>query len=170
MATIKTKQTNPENKSVGEEVVKLKPLYTVGGNVKGWNHYGKQWFLKKLKIELCVCSVISDSLQPHGLTYNLPGSSLHGILQARILEWIAIVFSRRSSQPRDRTRVSYIAGRFFTIWATREAYDLIIPFLGIFPLPKLKIFESWDICIPIRHCLQWPKGGSNTSVHRQTAG
>ena len=45
----------------------------------------------------------------------LPGSSVHGILQARILEWVAISFSRESSEPRDRTWVSYITGRFFTI-------------------------------------------------------
>ena len=44
-----------------------------------------------------------------------------GILQARILEWVAMPSSRRSSQPRDRTQVSCIAGRFFTSWATREA-------------------------------------------------
>ena len=49
------------------------------------------------------------------------GSSAHGILQARILEWVAIPFSRESSWPRKRTQVSCIAGRFFTIWATREA-------------------------------------------------
>ena len=49
------------------------------------------------------------------------GSSVHGILQARILEWLAISSSRGSSWPRDWTWVSYIAGRFFTIWATREA-------------------------------------------------
>ena len=49
-----------------------------------------------------------------------PGSSVHGILQARILEWVAIPSSRGSSQPRDWTLVSGIAGRFFTIWATRE--------------------------------------------------
>ena len=52
---------------------------------------------------------------------NQPGSSVHGILQARILEWVAFSFSRGSSWSRDRTRVSYIIGRFFTIWATREA-------------------------------------------------
>ena len=51
-------------------------------------------------------SVVSDSLRPHG------------IFQARILEWVAISFSRRSSQPRDWTRV--IVGRCFTVWATRE--------------------------------------------------
>ena len=50
----------------------------------------------------------------------LPGSSIHGILQARILEWVAIPFSRASSQPRDWIWVSCIAGRFFSIWATRE--------------------------------------------------
>ena len=43
------------------------------------------------------------------------GSSAHGILQARILEWVAIPFSRGSSQPRDQTQVSYIADRFFTV-------------------------------------------------------
>ena len=51
---------------------------------------------------------------------SLPGSSVHGILQARVLEWVAISFSRRSSQPRDWTCVSCIVGRCFTIWATRE--------------------------------------------------
>ena len=55
------------------------------------------------------------------MDYNLPGSSVQGILQVRILEWVAIPFSRGSSQPRDQTQVSCIAGRFFTIWATREA-------------------------------------------------
>ena len=48
---------------------------------------------------------MSGSLRPHGL--------LHGVLQARILEWVAFPFSRGSSQPRDRTQVSCIAGRFF---------------------------------------------------------
>ena len=46
--------------------------------------------------------------------------TVHGILQVRILEWIAFPFSRASSQPRDWTQVSHIAGRFFTSWATRE--------------------------------------------------
>ena len=52
---------------------------------------------------------------------SLPGSSICGILQARILEWLAKPFSRESSQPRDRTQVSRTVGRFFTGWATREA-------------------------------------------------
>ena len=49
------------------------------------------------------------------------GYSVHGILQARILEWVAIPFSSGSFRPRDRTQVSCIAGGFFTDWATREA-------------------------------------------------
>ena len=53
--------------------------------------------------------------------YSPPGSSVHGILQAWVLEWVAISFSRESSQPRDWSWVSHTTGRFFTIWATREA-------------------------------------------------
>ena len=53
-----------------------------------------------------------------------PGSSVHGILQARILEWVAILFSRGSSWPRNRTQVSCIADGFFTIWAIREGLVL----------------------------------------------
>ena len=52
---------------------------------------------------------------------SLPGSSIHGIFQARILEWAAISFFRGSSQPRDQTWVSCIADRRFTVWAIREA-------------------------------------------------
>ena len=49
-----------------------------------------------------------------------PGSSVHGIFQARVLEWVAIAFSRGFSPPRNRTWVSCIIGRCFTVWATRE--------------------------------------------------
>ena len=49
--------------------------------------------------------------------------AVHEILQARILDWVAFPFSRGSSQPRDGTQVSCIAGRFFTSWATREAQE-----------------------------------------------
>ena len=52
---------------------------------------------------------------------SLPGSLVHGIFQARVLEWVAISFSRGSSQPRERTRVSQTASRHVTVWATREA-------------------------------------------------
>ena len=54
---------------------------------------------------------------------RLPGSSVHRILQARILEWVAVPFSRGSSWPRSQTGISSIVDGFFTIWATREAGD-----------------------------------------------
>ena len=74
-------------------------------------------------------SVMSDSLWPHEL-YRPPGSSVHGILP-RILEWVAIPISRGSSQSRDWTWVSCVAGRFFTISATRKAsYYVCIHWIG----------------------------------------
>ena len=67
--------------------------------------------------------------------------TVHGILQARILDRVAFLFSRGSSQPRDWTQVSHIAGRFFTSWATREAHYilnlLIIHIIYINPFPSL---------------------------------
>ena len=51
--------------------------------------------------------------------------TVHGILPARILEWVAVPFSGGSSQPRDQTQVYHIAERFFTSWATREAQCLL---------------------------------------------
>ena len=62
---------------------------------------------------------LCPSVQPHG--HSPPGSSVHGILQARILEWEAIPFSRGSSWPRDWTCISCTAGRFSTSWARWEA-------------------------------------------------
>ena len=57
--------------------------------------------------------------------------TVHGILQARILEWVAVPFSRGSSQPGDRTQVSHIAGGFFISWATREALNVNTSYLEI---------------------------------------
>ena len=57
---------------------------------------------------------------------SLPDFSVHGILQGRILEWEYIPFSRGSSQPKSQTWVSCIAGRFFTVWATREAQEITL--------------------------------------------
>ena len=56
------------------------------------------------------CPTLCDPMD-----YSPPGSSVHGIFQARILEWVAISFSREYSRPRDRTRVSCITGRRFTV-------------------------------------------------------
>ena len=57
---------------------------------------------------------------------SLQGSSVHGIFQERVLEWVAISFSRGSSRPRDWTQVSRIAGRCFTVWATREVPKIFL--------------------------------------------
>ena len=62
----------------------------------------------------CICHpVMSDFFDP--MDCSPPSSSVHGILQARILEWVTIPFSKGSSQPRDRTQGSHIAGGFFTV-------------------------------------------------------
>ena len=66
------------------------------------------------------CPTLCDPMD-----YSPPGSSVHGILQERIVEWVAIPFFRESSRPRDQTWVSCISGRFFTIWATREEYHIV---------------------------------------------
>ena len=75
----------------------------------------------------CVCVLVAQSCLSlcNHVDYNLPSSSVHGIFQVRILEWVAISFSRECSQPKDQTQVSSIAGRFFTVWAIR---------IHIFPL------------------------------------
>ena len=82
------------------------------------------------------------------MDYSLPGSSIHGILQARILGWVAIPFSRGSSRPRDQTQVSCTASRFFTIWATREAFTFYHLFVRLtvhpgYPLSSLGFLVPW---------------------------
>ena len=71
---------------------------------------------------------------------DLMAYTVHGILQARILEWVAFSFSRGSSQPRDRTQVSHIAGRFFTSWATREAPHT---FIAVILIHQLRAYMVW---------------------------
>ena len=67
---------------------------------------------------------------------------VHGIVQAKILEWVAFPFSRGFSQPRDQTQVSHIAGRFFSSWATREAQEYWsgypVPSVGELPKPGIE--------------------------------
>ena len=64
------------------------------------------------------CAVLCHSVMSNSFC-SPPSYSVHGILQARMLEWVAIPFSRGSSWPRHRNRVACIAGRFFTVWATQ---------------------------------------------------
>ena len=73
--------------------------------------------IEKWKWSRSVCPTLSGPMD-----CSLPGFSVHGILQARILEWVTISFSRESSWPRDQTRVSGIRGRRFNLWATGKPY------------------------------------------------
>ena len=91
------------------------PSCTISGNA---NHYGKQYggSLEKTNHSTPLSEVAKLCLTLcYPVNCSPPGSSVHGIFQARILEWVAISFSRGSSQRRDRTQVSRIAGRCFNL-------------------------------------------------------
>ena len=79
------------------------------------------WLLCKIYVKVKVLAALSCLTLCDPMNCCSPGSSVHGILQPRILEWVAFPFSRGYSQPRDRTQVSCIAGRHFNLWATRES-------------------------------------------------
>ena len=89
--------------------------------IYNFNMYGK------VKLKMLVSQSSLTLFDP--MDCSPPGSYILGIPQARILERVAIPFSRRSSQPRDWTWASCIAGRFFTIWATREVCIIYIIYL-----------------------------------------
>ena len=103
-------------------------------------------------------SVLSDSSWPH--EHSPPGSSGDGILQARILEWGVIPFSKGYSWPRDQIQVSFTAGRFFTIWTIREApfsevpgYQCLIDISRVIlqmwkPHTKWKMLTPWWPWVP----------------------
>ena len=89
---------------------------------------------------ICVCESVKVLFVQSCMTlcnpieYSLLGSYVHGILQARILDWVAIPFSRGSSRLRDQTRVSCITGRFFIIWGSREAIYVCMAYIYDNPL------------------------------------
>ena len=94
----------------------LGAVWHVHSSSRGSNPYSLHW---NVKVELLVthsCPTLCDAMD-----WSLPGSSVLGILQARILDLVAVSFFRGSSWPRDWTQVSCIAGRVFTLWAIREA-------------------------------------------------
>ena len=87
-----------------------------------------------LCVWVCGCMLLAQSCLTfcNPMQCSSPGSSVHGTSRARILKWVTIPFSRGSSQPRDQTQVSHIAGRFSTIWATREAqYTCLVLFIHL---------------------------------------
>ena len=107
-----------------------------------------------------LCSVMSHSATPWTAARQAPLSM--GILQARILEWIAVPFSRGSSQPRDWTQVSHIADGFFTDWATREARHFFLAvYMGCFILLRMihaKVGWVWadvPLCTELNKVSLW---------------
>ena len=111
-------------------------------------------------VYVCVsCSVVSWLCDP--MESSPPGSSVHEILQARILEWVAISSSRRSSWPRDQSQVSQSAGRFFTIWAIGKPVISYIPRQN-----KKKIFKK--ITKKKERTFTVYTNTSNTSMHTYT--
>ena len=108
------------------------------------------WKVKVLVTQLC-----PTLFNP--LYCSPPGSFVHGILQARILRWVAYPFSRGSSQPRDQTWVSYTAGRFFTIWATWEAQGNVY----VYQIPILytmHILQFYVNYASVNHVWMWGLG------------
>ena len=135
--------------------------------------------------------MVSDSLWPHGLQHarlpclsptpracsnscqtlcnpmncSPPGSSVHGILQARILKWVIIPSSRGSSQLGDQTCVSCIAGGFFTIWVTRESLanpsSTLIWFCPVWYWPAWSGVCLWEFAPQIRadRSVKWAECG-----------
>ena len=91
--------------------------------------------------------VVSDSVTPRTVARQAPLSM--GILQARILEWVAMTSSRGSSQPRDRTQVSCTAGRCFTVWATRES-PWILEWV-VYPFSRGN-FQTQELNRGLPHC------------------
>ena len=120
--------------------------YRKGANL-GWNRSKKgtdQRFLRGFYLGDW------DAVSEVKVAQSCPTLQAHGILQAKILEWVALPFSRGSSQPRDWTQVSCIAGWFFTIWATRESKNI-----GVDSLSLLQwIFLTQELNWGLLHCRQ----------------
>ena len=103
------------------------------------------WMVESTVLMVDVCEMLPQC--------SSPVSSVHGILQARVLEWVAIPFSSGSSQPRAQTWVSHTAGKLFTIWATRKP-----PQRSYFPqmeedhLPLYSTISKEDLPVTSRCC------------------
>ena len=94
-----------------------------------------------------LCSILWNPMD-----WSLPGSSVHGILQAKILKWVAIHFSRGSSRLRGQIRSPALQADFFTVWATREALTILstpIVKLTISGFRGLRLLESTNLKVKI---------------------
>ena len=125
---------------------KIKPFLVISVNVCWINNSNVKFNKSNFKRYWCITLSESEVAQSCLTLYDpmdcsLSGSSVHGIFQARVLEWIAISFSRGSSRPRNRTRVSRIAGRRFTVWATREARCITL----VVRISSFMVWSDWDV-------------------------
>ena len=116
-------------------------IHTLIGWVLVVCHFCKLWWWG------CSHYVVSDSRDP--MECSPPGSSVRGISQTRILEWVAISFFRGSSQPRDPTRVSYIAGRFFTTEPTGKPSVCFV----FKKMNENSCSYGANILVTLKHCL-----------------
>ena len=100
-------------------------------------------FSNSMKLWAMPFRATQDRILCDPMDCSLPGSYIHGISQARKLEWVAISFSRAPSQPRDWTQVSWVAGRCFTTWAIREALQITMCFvkLGSITIKAINIYK-----------------------------
>jgi len=115
-----------------------------------------------MKVKVLVAQLCPTLWNP--MDYSTPGSSVHGILQAGILEQVAISFSRVSSQPRGQTQVSCTAGRFFTIWAIREAHVWIYSLMWIISEEKVYV-RAKILLLCLTLCDPMDCGVPGSSVH-----
>ena len=106
------------------------------------------------------CLTLCDSMD-----CSLPSSSVHGIFQAIVLEWIAISFSRGSSQPRDQTWVFCIVDRHFDIWATRE----VLHYRGL-ECKSRKSRDTWSNRQIWPWSTEWSKAKANRDLPRKGTG
>ena len=135
------------------------------------------------RVCVCVCVLVTELYLTlcDPMDCSPPGSSIHGTLQVRILEWVAIPFSRGSSWPRDQTLVSCIAGRCFTTWTTREAPIIIscmaphsstlawkIPWMEepgrLQSIGSLRVRHDWATSLSLSTFMHWRRKWQPTPV------
>ena len=114
--------------------------------IRRWKESGSHFCSLKIKNHLTWSEVKATQLC---LTLCNPVDWVHGILQARILEWVAFPFSRGSSQPRDQIQVSHIAGRFFTSWTTGKPKNTGVGSLSLLQWIFLTQEQNWGL-LPCR--------------------
>ena len=141
-------------------------------DMKNTEHKEAKWFTDDMNVEM---GSTNESMLVAQLCLTLHdpidcspwGSSVHGILQARILECVTVSSSRGSSQPKDQTQASYVAGRLFTFWATRGVTRHLLKNR----INDFKVRQKQKSTVSLYRSRQsWKKGNSNddTELHHRT--